>query len=35
MKHTLAVALLCVAAVFSSQAKEVPKDVQEALIALD
>ena len=35
MKHTLAVTLLCVAAVVSSQAKEVPKDVQEALIALD
>ena len=35
MKRILAVTLLCMAAVVSSQAKEVPNDVQQALIALD
>jgi ketosteroid isomerase-like protein len=37
MKRILVVALLCVAGtlVISSQAKEVPNDVQQALIALD
>ena len=37
MKRILAITLLCVAVglVVSSQAKEVPNDVQQALIALD
>jgi len=37
MKRTLVIALLCVAGalLISSQAKEVPNDVQQALIALD
>jgi ketosteroid isomerase-like protein len=35
MKRILAVTLLCMAAVVSSQAKEVPNDVQQSLIALD
>jgi ketosteroid isomerase-like protein len=35
MKRILAITLLCTAAVVSSQAKDVPNDVQQALIALD
>ena len=35
MKRILAITLLCTAAVISSQAKEVPNDVQQALISLD
>src|SRR4029077_14541710 len=35
MKRILAITLLCTVAVISSQAKEVPNDVQQALISLD
>jgi hypothetical protein len=35
MKRILAITFLCTAAVISSQAKEVPNDVQQALISLD
>jgi ketosteroid isomerase-like protein len=35
MKRILAITLLCTAAFISSQAKEVPNDVQQALISLD
>jgi hypothetical protein len=35
MKRILAITLLCVAVVVSSQAKDVPNDVQQALISLD
>lgn len=35
MKRILAITLLCMAVVVSSQAKDVPNDVQQALISLD
>jgi hypothetical protein len=35
MKRILAIMLLCAAGLVSSQAKEVPNDVQQALISLD
>ena len=35
MKRILAITLLCTVAVISSQAKEVPNDVQQTLISLD